>query len=165
MKAALFVLAAILVAGADEPLPAPALTTSCSTNRVYCLVSKPGEDAVLYKKTGKRRQAMWKVPGWQRAAFVTNDGRYVATEYPGLNLLAGGYTPATVLAELWAEGRSCWRFTVADARRQGFKFERTVSHEFWGDVEGFDKQGKLVIRRVDESTFLVDPAAACAAQR
>jgi len=159
----LLVLAGLL-SSPDQPLDPPAPKTFCSANKKYCLEAVPGKDSVLYEHTKGKKKVLWTVPGWQRSAFVRNDGAFVATQYPGLNLLPLDHQGGIVLIELWKSdnnGNSCWSFTVGDAQKMGAGFRRTVSHYEWGQVEGFLPDGKLSIALVGFKRPPVDPAEAC----
>jgi hypothetical protein len=103
--------------------------------------------------TGRER---WRIPGWYRLLFVSNDGAKLVTVYDGLNLLPLDHTPELVLLTFWREGREIAKVTVKDIAPSRSSLRRTISHYHWGDILGLDDSGELRIRTAGGSEVRYD---------
>src|ERR671923_2985341 len=70
---------------ADTPLPAPSFKRFSSANGEVVAYANPGSDTrVVNAASGEE---LWRIPGWQRLLFLSNDGTHAAAIYDGLNLI------------------------------------------------------------------------------
>jgi hypothetical protein len=138
----------------DTPLPPPGKVSATSPNGAIHAVSDPKagtsvEDVKLHK-------VLWRLPDWHRALFVADDGKYLVTEYDGLNLIPTDFGDDLVLFTFYAEGRKIRDVTVRDFIPDHGILQQTVSHYYWGRVHGIDAHGRLKVERADGKMFLFD---------
>lgn len=152
-------LAAAPAARADSPLPPPADVTRCNSAKTFCAVATVADGkTTLYKVVAGKRTAQWSVRGWSRSLFVSEDGKYVARGYDGLNLIPTDAPPDLVMVELFAGGKQTAKVSLKALVGDLKRLQRTVSHLHWGQIAGFDAGGLLLVRLADGSEVRVEPA-------
>jgi hypothetical protein len=144
---------------ADEPLPPPKEMTFWSPNRSVCAVSDPATQlTTVYRveSNSGNRLKLWQMYGWQRSAFVADDGRHLVIGYPGLNLLTLKHLPDQPMAYFVREGEVIGVAALSQLVRDQSKLPRTASHFMWGGCHGFDTEGYFVIETFDKRKHTFD---------
>lgn len=143
----------------DEPLPPPKEMTFWSPSRSVCAVSDPATQlTTIYRVesgTGKRLK-LWQMHGWQRSAFVADDGRHLVIGYAGLNLLTLNHLKNQPMAYFVREGEVIGIAALNQLVPDQSKLPRTASHYMWGHCQGFDDAGHFVIQTFDERRHSFD---------
>lgn len=133
-------------ATADAPLPPPSVHVACSPNGRVCVETQPGSDAKVFRRgPGGQRTNLWAIPGWHRAAFVSDDGRHLVTCYGGLNLVPIDYDPDMPLLEIWRDGTLAHRLSLRAVVRDLSAMPRTSSHYAWGSCVRFESETHFVV--------------------
>ena len=74
-----------MFAHADEPLRPPSFQRFSSANGEVAAYATPGSDTrVVSSASG---EVLWRIPGWTRLLYLSNDGAHAAVVYDGLNPL------------------------------------------------------------------------------
>lgn len=144
---------------ADEPLPPPKEMTFWSPNRSVCAVSDPASQltTVFRIEPGSdKRIKLWQMHGWQRSAFVADDGRHLVIGYAGLNLLTLKHLKNQPMAYFVREGEVIGVAALDQLVPDQSKLARTASHFMWGGCGGFDKSGHFVIETFDKRRHTFD---------
>ena len=131
---------------ADTPLSPPSPRIECSPNGTVCIEMKPGSDGRVYRKSASGEQTrLWVMPGWHRAAFVSDDGRHLVKCYSGLNLVPVNYDPDMSLVEVWRQGALTHRLSLRTVVGDLSAVPRTSSHYAWGSCRGFESETRFVL--------------------
>jgi len=139
-------LAGPLHAIADTPLLPPSPSTECSPNGKVCIEMKPDSDGRVYRKgPGGERIDLWVMPGWNRAVFVSDDGRHLVKCYGGLNLVPRDYDPEMSLVEVWRQGTLIHRLSLRAVVGNLSALLRTPSHYAWGSCVRFESATRFVV--------------------
>ncbi|PXX37861.1 hypothetical protein [Undibacterium pigrum] len=138
---------------ADAPLQAPKRTTFVSENKQYLLRSDPqlGTQAM-----DKNKKLLWKVTGWFRLAFISNDGEYCVTVYEGLNLIPRDYREDMIMLTFWKHGKLLRKLTLKDIVPDKSILQESASHYYWGNTTGINEQGKFGLERADGMRMYFD---------
>ena len=150
---------AILLAGCllsalahgDEPLRPPSFQRFSSANREVVAYATPGSDTRVVKSASG--EELWRIPGWQRLLYLSNDGAHAAVVYDGLNLIPTDSAPNLVLVTIWTRGEKSAEITLKQVAPSQSVLRRTVSHYEWGTVKGFNEKNELIVERVDGKQF------------
>lgn len=107
---------------------------------------QPGRDAVVYRKSPEgNRTALWTMPGWHRAAFVSDDGRHLVKCNSGLNFVPIDYDADMSLVEIWREGTLIHRLSLRAVVGDPSRMIRTASHYVWGSCLRFESPTRFVL--------------------
>lgn len=142
---------------ADGPMPPPEPATFCSPSKMYCVdfISRQGGIAYQIGNGGKRRE-LWHVPGWQRVAFVSDDGRHLAACYSGQNLIPQDYSPDMVMISIFDQGRLTHEIRLNSMITDFGALHKTVSHYYWGSCKGLAPDGTLQVETVEHKALSID---------
>ncbi|APV48850.1 hypothetical protein BWI17_03650 [Betaproteobacteria bacterium GR16-43] len=136
---------------ADAPLPPPAAHRVVSPNGKFAAISDPGTGTQgVELATGK---PLWKIPGWFRSLYISDDGEHLAVGYGGLNLLALDADDSVEMIGFWNHGRKVKSVPLRAIVPDRSILRRTVSHYAWGSIGGIDAGNRLVVTRVDGRVF------------
>ena len=102
------------------------------------------------------QSAFWSLPDWHRNLFVSYDGKHLVTQDDGLDLIPTDFADDLVLLTFWRDARKLRDVRVRDFVPVRQIPQYTVSHYYWGAVDGSDTQGRLKIKRADGRIFLFD---------
>jgi hypothetical protein len=152
MRNAVLIAACLLatLARADEPLPPPSFQRFSSANREVVAYATPGSDTrIVHSASGEE---LWRIPGWTRLLYLSNDGAHAAEVYSGLNLIPLDSTLDFVLVKLWTRGEKSGEVTLRELVPSMLVVPRTASHLSWGTVKGFD-DNELIVERFDGKVF------------
>ena len=133
---------------ADSPLLPPEKHTICSPNKSVCAASDPVENTtVISSQDGTK--ASWKIPGWHRSFFVSDDGDSV--------VVGGGLAPADVTLEepmlrFFNRGRLVRTVTLRDLYNNKSELTSTASHFVWYRTIKLNKANQLVVELVNGKT-------------
>jgi hypothetical protein len=133
----------------DEPLSPPTLKTDCSPSGEICSEMDPHKGTIVYRMTEEKRIVLWTMPGWFRAAYISDDGIHMVTGYDGLNLL-GQRNPNETMLQFWAAGNLLRSVPLEELLPDLSNLERTASHWNWGYYVGFDSDSLFVVETVDK---------------
>ena len=153
---ALLLLLCASQARADSPLPAPARLTMCSPSKTYCAVSDPDTNLTVVSARNSN-EALWRIPGWHRWVFVSDDGKSVVTGYGGMNLVPRDVKMDEVVLRFYHRGALVRSVRLGDLYRNKSQLRETVSHYHWGYVSGFNAANQLVLELVDGKRIAYDP--------
>lgn len=145
------------LANADTPLNQARFTKKTSANKLFSVASDPSKRTTY--ATNKAGTKLWEIKGWFREYFVSNDGSHFVSVYGGANLLPENYSDDLILASIWKDGVAQFHITVSQVIPDRSILVKTTSHYLWGDVNGFDEQNRLVIKRVDGKELTFDLAS------
>ena len=147
----IIVVATILVASADEPMPAPEKTMLVSPNKkAYATMDVDTNITTVYKKNQKGDDApLWSMLGWFPVAFISNSGDYLAIGYDGNNLLNLDYKKNEPILYIVKHGELLRQFTLDQIITDFSKMPRTVSHYNWGTYIGFNSKDEFIIETFD----------------
>lgn len=144
---------------ADTPLPAPKSYVTASLNRQY-IAEVNWEDkitTIFEIDRDKTNKELWKMHGWFRSAYLSNDGHVIAIPYNGLNLLSPGFRKTEVMLKL-ARGGKLVRIVRLNELIDDFdSLRQTVSHFAWGAYKGFDEKGDFIIETEEGWRFHISP--------
>lgn len=153
MRCAILIVGVLLsaLASADEPLAPPAFKRFSSDNREVVAYSTPGSDTrVVSSASG---ETLWRIPGWHRLVYLSNDGEHAAVVYDGLNLIPIDSSPDFVLVTMWSKGKRVGEIPLKAIVPSASALPKTASHYEWGVVEGFNDKDELVVERFDGKQF------------
>ena len=139
--------AGIASALADTPLSPPQTYTVCSATKAFCATSDATADVTLVRDASGAD--LWRVAGWHRSIFVSDDGRYVAIGYPGLNLASTSITLSDAMVTFHDRAGVAGRVRLFQLYRDVSRMKRTASHYLWGSVVGFRRGNVLEIALAD----------------
>ena len=144
---------------ADAPLPPPASYKICNKEISYCANISPNIGAVIYKIEGDAFNAVeaYRVPGWHRDAHLSESGEYFLSGYGGLNLVNLDANQNTVILTIWKNGQKSHEIKLGQVLNSMSSLQRTSSHYYWGNNEGFTHNGEVEIRTVEGNRILVNP--------
>lgn len=151
------VLVSVGPAGADQPLPPPAVVSTCSPNGRFCATADPRLDTVVVHRGGDdARRALWSKPGWERVFQVSDSGNELVACYSGGNLLALDAGPSVAMLRFYGRGQLVRQVSLAELIPDRSKLQRTVSHYAWGNCVGFNAQGQFEVRTADRGLLRFD---------
>jgi hypothetical protein len=153
MRIAVLMTCCVLSASAyaDEPLRPPTFQRFSSPNREVVAYATPGADTrVVNSASG---EVLWRIPRWTRLLYLSNDGAHAAEVYSGLNLIPLDSTLDFVLVTLWTRGEKSGEVTLRELVASMSVVPRTVSHLYWGRVNGFADNNELIVERFDGKVF------------
>ena len=150
MKSYLALIVALLAvpALADTPLPPPEKLTICSPSGKVCATSDPIADITLVSSQ-TFRQNPWKIPGWHRWLFVSDDGESVVVGYDGMNLVPVNVTLEEPVLFFYNKGKLVRTVTLGDLYERKSQLRRTVSHFAWAHIPGINRANQLVVELVN----------------
>jgi hypothetical protein len=153
----LALMAAVLPARSDSPLPPPDEYAIRSPNgRFEARFTLSPERTVVTDLTTAKR--LWSKQGFHRPAFLANDGRHLVACHPCVNLIPVNSTPDLVLIEFFDRSKSIRRITLGEIIRDQSRLARTVSHLYWGGPAGFDADGRFCVETVEKRRLKYDSA-------
>ena len=159
LVSALMLLTASISTVATTPLSPPKPYKMCTVGISHCAYVSPGNDAVVYKMEGEAFKAteIYRVPGWHRSAFLSNDGVYFLSGSPGLNLVSKNADKNTVILTVWRYGKKSFEVKLGHVLSSMDSLQDAMAHSFWGYNKGFTAQGLFEIDTVEDKQILVDP--------
>lgn len=130
---------------ADSPLPPPARHEICSGDKSSCIELLPGQDGIVRKRNSAGTWLeLWRVPGWHRWGFLSNDGRhFVACVTQDLVPLDLANPPPVAL--LYSPTGLLRTVQFREVVESDKKLQRTVSHWHWGRCTGLGKAEDSVL--------------------
>ena len=141
----------VLTAAADQPVPPPKDHTVKSSNgRFAAVITVRPPQTTAYAISGFRRQKLWSMPGYQRLAYLADDGQHLVVGYVGANLIPTNYTRDLVMLSFFHQGKLIREVPLREIIPDLSKLERTVSHFYWGMFTGFAKDGFFYLETVDQ---------------
>ncbi len=141
-------------AQADSPLPPPKRHAVLSPDGRTQAISDPKAGTSVVRLQDKK--LLWRVPGFYWWLFVANDGKHLVTAYIGMNLIPTDSRDDLVLFTFWREGQRIEEITLKEFIPQRTILRRTISHLYWGSIEGIDARGRLKVERADKRIFYFD---------
>jgi len=153
MRSTLLIACCVLsaFAHADEPLGPPTFKRFSSANGQVVAYANPGSDTrVVSSASGEE---LWRIPGWTRLLYLSNDGAHAAEAYSGLNLIPLDSTLDFVLVTLWTRGEKSGEVTLRELVSSMSVVPRSASHLSWGTVKGFGDNNELIVERFDGKVF------------
>jgi hypothetical protein len=147
-----------LTTQADSPMTAPSNQIIWSRNHRYYALSDVKNDQVTgYQGSVQGRgKKLWMQKGWVRNAFLTHDGQHFIVGYPGQNLLSLQHAPNETMLWFYKSGKLIRRVTLDQLIHDRKNLQPTVSHYYWGHIEGLDKNEALIVTTVEKRTFRFD---------
>ncbi len=136
---------------ADTPLGPPTFKRFASANGEVVAYATPGSDTRVARAASG--ETLWRIPGWHRLLYLSNDGSHAVVVYDGLNLIPLDSSPDLVLVTFWSSGEKTREVTLREIVPNQAVLRATVSHYEWGIVKGFDDKNELVVERVDGKQF------------
>lgn len=138
---------------ADSPLQPPHEVTVASQNRQFQIISDP---VLGTKVLGPDKKLIWKMSGWFRAPFISDDGEYCVTAYDGINLIPKAHSSDMVMLTFWKHGKILRKVSLKQIVPDKRILKETASHYYWGYGSGIDEQGKFMVVRADEKHLFFD---------
>jgi hypothetical protein len=150
---------------ADEPLGPPTEIRRCDAAMNYCLYADPNGDTTVYKVEGRfETTQLYVVAGWHRSPWVSSSGRYLVTEYDGLNLLPLDVSPDETVLSIYDQGALIRQIKLRELFHSLDSLRRTASHYHWGSVDLVTDdaiwltttEGEVVVDITDDTIYLPD---------
>lgn len=94
---------------------------------------------------------LWKVSGWHRLIYVSDDGASIVTA--ALNLIPLNVDDTFEVLGFWHAEQKVKTVSLAHIVPDRSVLVRTVSHFAWGEVNGIDETGRLRLTRIDGRVF------------
>jgi hypothetical protein len=141
---------------ADEPMPPPARTTTCSPSKTYCAVSDPASAKTTVSKRGAK-QTLWTIDGWHRWIFVSDDGESIVVGYEGMNLVPRDVRMDEPVLRFYHRAKLVRSVRLRDLYRSKAQMQPTVSNYAWGYITGFNRANQLILELVDGKRIAYDP--------
>lgn len=138
---------------ADTPQEPPHRITCASQNQQYQIISDPLLGTEILDKNNK---LLWKMSGWFRAPFISNDGEYCVTKYDGPNLIPQDYSNDMVMLTFWKHGKVLRNVRLKEIIPDKRILKETVSHYYWGYGVDIDEHGKFIVQTADEKRLFFD---------
>jgi hypothetical protein len=130
---------------ADAPPRPPARHEARSPDNRIAAISDPLTGTKIVEvATGKE---LWSMPGWHRWLVVSNDGKHLATGSYGL--VPREIPPYLVLIRFWNQGKVLKAVSLQNLFPDKSVLKQTVSHYYWGSVEGLNDRNELLVATVD----------------
>lgn len=141
---------------AISPLAPPEVHSVESANAEYQVLSDPDKGTKCVRKdTGA---VLWENPKWYRMIFISNDGKYLATSYDGMNLIPTDSPKDLVLVTIFTNGKISKEFKLMDLIPDVTILRENMSRYDWGGVIGFDDNGTLKVRIGRDQLVVIDPS-------
>jgi hypothetical protein len=141
----------------DDPLPTPADRKVFSPDHRFYFNTRVRENRTDVFAAGKPAAPLWTLPMYLDEAFLSNDGRHIAAEYPGGNILDASVKPSDTLFTFYSPGALPRLVSVGSVVGDLQKLPRTSSGYGWGNAVGFDRDGWFVVMLSDRRTVRLDP--------
>ena len=130
-----------------------------SRNHVYFAVPAPDRKSTLVfrrSKTGPSEQ-QWSMSTWSVMGYLSDDGNYLVTVYPGVNILALDYKPDDVMMSIRRRGELVrdvhLKELIRDFRALG---PRSESGYPWGEYEGFVGPRHFALTTIEHRRVVFD---------
>ena len=143
--------------GFDDPPPAPADRKEYSPNHHYFFETRVAQNRTDVYEAAKPGTPLWTLPFYLDSAFLANDGRHLAVEYRGGNILEASVKPSDTLFTFFSPGVPPKFVSVGSVVGDISKLPRTSSGYGWGNAVSFDKEGLFVLMLSDGRTLRLDP--------
>lgn len=140
----------------DQPLDPVYSTTFCSKNQTYCVRSTATPAHLdVYERTAPGR-VLWSRGEFVAKGFLSNDGRFIVSCYPGLDLLPLDATLDFLLVRVLHASGKADEIKLRELFSSIEKLPHSSSHLFWGRCVGIE-DGKAVLERADGSRWESSP--------
>lgn len=130
-----------------------------SANHVFFAVPGPARKSTRVfrrEKSGASVQE-WQMPTWSVMGYLSDDGDYLVTVYPGVNILALDYRPDDVMVSIRRRGALVRELRlkelIRDFRSLGPRSESGFS---WGEYEGFIGPHQFAVTTVERRRYVFD---------
>jgi hypothetical protein len=108
-----------------------------SKNHQFFAVPSPnGKSTIVYRRRKPHDEELWRMPHWYLTAFLSDDGEYLTTGYPGNNLLDLDCAASTPMLQFYRRGTLVKTVALGEILRSLKSLQRTVSHFAWGFYRG-----------------------------
>lgn len=137
---------------ADSPLEAVSETTFCSANHAYCAHSTASPNRLIVYERNAPDRILWSRDEFVVKGLISDDGKTVASIYPGLNLLPLDATLDFVLVRILRRKGEAEEVHLRSLYSSIAEVPHSVSHLNWGGWVGIE-HGRLVLERADRSLW------------
>src|SRR3954468_22555539 len=124
---------------ADAPLPPPSVVSVCSADQAFCAISDPAANMTAVR-AGRNGSTLWQIPGWHRYLYLSHSGESLVVEFDGGNLLPADASPQSAMLQFYVKGNLVRTVLLREWFPDPSHIQKTVSHLYWGDVEGFTEK-------------------------
>lgn len=130
-----------------------------SRNHAFFAVPGPDQKSTRVFRRTKAGPAVqeWSMPTWSVMGYLSNDGNYLVSVYPGVNILAVDYKPDDVMLAIRNRGKPVrdvhLNELIRDFRSLG---PRSESGFPWGEYEGFIGLHRFVVSTVEHRRIVFD---------
>lgn len=109
--------------------------------RVFAVPGPKRKTTVVFRKrTGKTPEKLWDMPGWPYAAFLTDDGEYMAIADPRASILPRDYTPDQIVVSFFKRSTLIKAVrldeVLVDAKSMGSPSESGYTWGWWTGLIG-----------------------------
>lgn len=160
MKSSIALIAVFLAspALADTPLPPPEKITACSATRKLCATSDPVTNTTLVSPQASGQEP-WRIPGWHRWLFLSDDGESTVVGYGGMNLVPVEATLSEPVLFFYSRSRLVRTIKLDQLYRRKSQLQRTVSHFAWVHNIGFNNSNQFVVELVNGEKVAFNPGS------
>ena len=143
---------------ADAPLPLPIEQEICNKTNSYCAVISLENGSSVYENGNERKKRkIYSIPGWHRDPYLSENGEYFAAGYSGLSLVPLDVNENTIILTIWKRGEKITEVKLGQLLTSMASLQKTVSHYYWGETIGFDKDGSFAIKTVEGNVVKINP--------
>lgn len=143
-----------VIAMADEPLPSHKPYERCNSHNV-CVQVDSGDGAVGTRLTEEgKSEVIWKVPGWHRPIYFSNDGRFFLSVYQGVNL-KGNADLSEPLVHIWDNGKLKYIIKFNQIIKDSSVLRKTSSAYYWGVTQKIENDQYLYVTTVEGKSFAI----------
>jgi len=154
--------AAPLAVRADAPLIDDGVDRFTSKNgRVFAVPGPKRKTTLVYRKSppGKAPEKLWEMPGWPYAAFLTDDGEYIAIADPRASILPRNYKRDQVVVSFFRRGILIKAVhldeILLDTKSMGSPSESGYK---WGSWTGLVRPDRFALDTVENRRLVYDVA-------
>jgi hypothetical protein len=141
------------ICAADTPISMPTRSTFCSSSGRYCAESNASDSlTVVRDQTSSNRAIAWSTKVFVADGFISDDGKVIASCYPGKNLVPSDADLKFTVVKLFDEKGRYKTISLGDIYKSMDELPATVSHKDWGWCIGFNSKG-FGVKRSDGSEW------------
>jgi hypothetical protein len=150
--------AALSPARADAPLIDAADRFTSKDGRVFAVPGPKRKTTIVFRKRpGKPPEKLWDMPGWPYAAFLTDDGEFMAVADPRASILPRDYKPDQTVVSFFKRSTLIKAVrldeVLVDAKSMGSPSESGYT---WGWLTGLIASHSFALDTVENRRLVFD---------
>jgi hypothetical protein len=144
---------------ADAPiLDGDVVRIDAAKRAFFAAPSRDHHSTVVYYRVarGKKPEPIWTMPGWYSVAWLSDDGDYLVTGYPGNNLLELDHKPNEVMLSFYRRGVAVGTIRLDAILENQARMRKSVSHYGWGHFLGFVAPHQFAVTTIEDRELVYD---------